>query len=82
MKLKMKVKIGLDLLMTGLLLALMAYQVTGQALHEWAGVSMFLLFLAHNILNAGWYRGLPRGKYTALRKLWTKRAGGGKTEPA
>lgn len=71
MKLKSKVKNGLDFFMTGLLLALMAYQITGQELHEWCGVSMFALFLAHNILNAGWYKGLFRGRYTALRVLQT-----------
>lgn len=71
MKPKMKIKIGLDFLMSGLLLVLMAYQITGQVLHEWFGVSMFVLFVAHNILNAGWYKGLFRGKYTALRVVQT-----------
>lgn len=69
MKLKMKIKIGLDCLMTGLLMVLMAYQITGQVLHEWSGVSMLVLFLAHNLLNIGWYKGLFRGKYTVLRIL-------------
>lgn len=69
MKLKMKIEIGLDLLMTGLLLVLMAYQVTGQKLHEWVGVSMFVLFFLHNMLNAGWYKGLFKGKYRTLRIL-------------
>ena len=32
---KLKIKMGIDLLMTALLLCLMAYQVTGQKLHEW-----------------------------------------------
>lgn len=71
MKLQMKIKIGLDVLMTGLLLALMVYQITGQVLHEWFGASMCVLFLAHNVLNAGWYKGLFWGKYTVLRAVQT-----------
>lgn len=34
---KQKVKITLDALMTALLVVLMAYPVTGQEVHEWAG---------------------------------------------
>lgn len=37
MKPKMKVKMGTDVLMTVLLICLMAYQITGQELHEWFG---------------------------------------------
>ncbi len=51
MQTKMKIKIGIDLLMTVLLLLLMAYQITGQELHEWFGAGELLLFLLHNILN-------------------------------
>ena len=46
---KGKVKIILDLLMTAVMLVLMAFQITGQELHEWFGVGMLVLFLAHNI---------------------------------
>ena len=48
---KLKIKMGIDLLMTALLLCLMAYQVTGQKLHEWFGTGMLVLFLLHNILT-------------------------------
>lgn len=41
---KLKIKMGIDLLMTALLLCLMAYQVTGQKLHEWFGTGMLVLF--------------------------------------
>lgn len=69
MKSKMKIKIGIDLLMTVLLLLLMAYQITGQELHEWVGAGMLALFLLHNILNIRWYGNLLKGKYTLLRVL-------------
>lgn len=71
MKPKMKFKMLVDLVMTCLLLFLMAYQVTGDAAHEWLGMGMFCLFLTHNILNIRWYKSLFKGKYTALRILQT-----------
>ena len=62
---------GIDFLMTALLLCLMAYQVTGQKLHEWFGTGMLVLFLLHNILNIRWYGSLFKGKYTLLRAMQT-----------
>lgn len=55
MKTKMKIKILIDFLMTISLLFLMAYQITGQNLHEWLGAGMLVLFIIHNILNLKWY---------------------------
>lgn len=71
MKLKMKIKIGIDFLMTVLLLLLMAYQVVGETLHEWFGAAMLVLFLVHNILNIKWYKNLFKGKYKPVRILGT-----------
>lgn len=68
---KSKIKWGIDILMTALLLGLMAYQITGQALHEWFGTGMLVLFLAHNILNIRWYGSLFKGKYRLSRILQT-----------
>ncbi len=56
-----------DAALTALLLCLMAYQVTGEALHEWLGVAMTLLVIAHQILNRKWYGALFKGKYHACR---------------
>ena len=71
MKLKLKIKMGIDFLMTVLLLCLMAYQITGQELHEWFGAGMLILFIAHNILNIRWYGNLFKGKYKLLRIVQT-----------
>lgn len=68
---KQKLKIGVDLLMTASLLLLMAYELVGQAAHEWIGTGMFLLFLLHNLLNRRWYGSLLKGKYTPYRILQT-----------
>ena len=67
MKATVKLKMLIDLLMTVLLLMLMVYQVTGEKLHEWLGLGMAVLFLAHNLLNVRWYGHLLKGKYTVLR---------------
>ena len=69
MKPKQILKISVDIAMTALFLALMAYHITGNSLHEWLGVTLFLLFIIHHILNLKWYRGLFKGKYTASRVL-------------
>lgn len=67
MKTKMKVKMFIDILMTVFVLMLMAYQVTGEKLHEWLGTGMVVLFLAHNLLDIRWYGRLMKGKYSLLR---------------
>lgn len=71
MKSKMKIKIGIDFLMTILLLLLMAYQVVGETLHEWFGAALLVLFITHNILNIKWYKNLFKGKYKPIRILGT-----------
>ena len=71
LKAKMKIKRGIDFLMTVLLLLLMSYQITGQVLHEWFGTGMLVLFLLHNILNIRWFVSLFKGKYTLLRTMQT-----------
>ena len=68
---KPKIKMGIDFLMTLLVLSLMAYQVTGQELHEWFGSGMLVLFIVHNILNIRWYGSLFKGNYTPLRAAQT-----------
>lgn len=66
----MKKKI-IDILMTVLLLFLMAYQVTGEVLHEWIGIAMTVLVIVHQVLNRRWYKGLFKGKYNAYRIVTT-----------
>lgn len=51
------------------LLFLMGYPWWGDVAHEWAGAGMFALFIAHHILNAGWWRSLGKGRYTPARVL-------------
>lgn len=64
MKPKAKLKVGIDILMTLLLLFLMGYQFWGDVAHEWAGAGMLALFTIHHLLNLGWHKNLLRGKYS------------------
>lgn len=71
MKTKMIVKIVVDIGMTVILLLLMAYELIGQAVHEWLGIGMFLLFMVHHILNSNWTGNVFKGKYTLYRVMQT-----------
>ena len=63
------VKRAVDVCMTVLLLCLMAYQVTGETLHEWCGIGMTVLLIVHHILNRKWTAALFKGKYGAYRTV-------------
>ena len=69
MKPKERLKVGIDILMTFLLLFLMGYQFFGDLAHEWAGAGMFSLFIIHHLLNVNWHKNLLRGKYNPSRIL-------------
>lgn len=64
-------KLIIDLVMTVLMLVAMAYRITGNTIHELAGVSIVVLFLIHNLLNRRWYQTLLKGKYNVFRILRT-----------
>ena len=55
--------------MTVMLLFLMAYGLIGEAAHEWLGIGMFVLFIAHHILNRKWSRYVFKRRYTMFR-MW------------
>lgn len=59
----------MDVLMTIALFFLMGYQFWGEAIHEWIGAGMFVLFIAHQVCNLNWYKNLFRGRYTPMRIL-------------
>lgn len=66
---KIMIKLCIDIGMTIILLFLMTYELIGQAVHEWFGIGMFVLFLTHHILNSRWSRNILKGRYTPLR-IW------------
>ncbi len=69
MKPKQIMKVCVDIAMTVGMLFLMGYHLWGDTAHEWAGAGIFVLFICHHILNWRWWKGLFRGKYTAVRVL-------------
>jgi hypothetical protein len=66
---KLAARLIIDITMTVLLLCAYAYRIIGDAAHEWVGVSVFALFIAHNILNRRWYKNIFKGTYTLRRAL-------------
>lgn len=71
MKAMLRTKLAIDAGMTLALLLLMAYSLVGETAHEWIGMGMFLLFVAHHILNRRWLGAVPNGRYTPIRTLQT-----------
>lgn len=73
MKPILKIKIAVDAAMSVSLLLLMAYGLVGEAAHEWIGMGMFALFVAHHVLNADGFK-LCRGGATrpcaSCRRHW------------
>jgi len=67
MKANTVVKRIVDAAMIVLLLLLMAFQVTQQLAHEWLGIAMFVLTIAHQILNRKFYASIFKGKYSPIR---------------
>jgi hypothetical protein len=63
MPLRLAVKLVIDLAMTVFLLCALAYRIIGDVAHEWIGIAMTALFVAHNAVNWRWYRGIFTGKY-------------------
>lgn len=54
-----------------LLPLLMLEIIVGQETHEWLGTAMLALFIAHHILNQGWWKSFYKGRYTPSRALGT-----------
>ena len=71
MKPILKIKISVDAAMSVFMLLLMAYGLVGEAAHEWIGMGMFALFVAHHVLNRRWIKAVPQGHYTPLRLVQT-----------
>ncbi len=71
MKPILKMKIAVDAVMSVFMLLLMTDGLVGEAAHEWIGMGMFALFVAHHILNCRWIKAVPKGRYTPLRMVQT-----------
>lgn len=66
-KITLIIKISIDISMLILFLLLMGYHLFGEVTHEYLGISLFILFIIHNLLNWRWYKSLFKGKYNLSR---------------
>ncbi|MDQ6423415.1 DUF4405 domain-containing protein [Paenibacillus sp. LHD-117] len=66
---KMLFKLVIDVTMTFLMFAAMAYQITGILIHEVVGVVLLVFFIVHNLLNRRWYKTIRKGTYDFRRML-------------
>ena len=66
-----KIRIILDILMYVIFIILMGHHITGDLIHEILGVTLFILFIIHNILNIKFYKKLFKGKYNLKRIFLT-----------
>ena len=68
---KILFKLAIDLVMTVIMLVAMAYYLTGNVIHELLGVSLFALFIVHNVLNRRWYQTVIKRKHNGRHVLNT-----------
>ena len=54
MKRSVVLKVVTDFCMTAVLIVLMTYELVGQAVHEWLGLFLFVLFILHHRWNRKW----------------------------
>lgn len=71
MKKKSIIKMIIDILMLVFMLLEYSKIYTGQLLHEIFGITLFVLFILHNILNINFYKALFKGKYNLIRIITT-----------
>ncbi|MBR0415537.1 MAG: DUF4405 domain-containing protein [Clostridia bacterium] len=69
MKVKRKLQIAADVLMSCILLLQMSYSIAGEVLHEILGIALFVLFVLHHILSVNFTKALFKGKPTAEKTL-------------
>lgn len=69
MKRNIILKAATDFCMTAALIVLMAYELVGQAAHEWLGIFLFVLFVLHHIWNRKWIQNIFKRRYTLFSIL-------------
>lgn len=70
MKMRAKIKMGLDIAMTISLLLQMGYHMFAEGIHKWIGIMLSVLFVFHHILNWKWYRSIFKRKYASARDIF------------
>jgi hypothetical protein len=68
---QLAVRLIIDIAFTVLILCALMYRATGDTVHEWIGVSVCVVCIAHNALNWKWYKNILKGAYTLRRIVLT-----------
>ena len=63
------IKIVLDVALALVLVAIMTTALVQEVPHEWLGIALFVLIVAHIVLNRRWLAAVFRGRHGALRVL-------------
>lgn len=71
MRIKKICKLCIDIGMLVITFLLMASERTGIVLHMFLGAALFVLVVAHNILNLAWWAGIGKGAYSRTRWMRT-----------
>lgn len=71
MRIKKICKLCIDIGMLVITFLLMALERTGIVLHMFLGAALFVLVVAHNILNLAWWAGIGKGTYSRTRWMRT-----------
>lgn len=77
MKRNVILKVVTDFCMTAELVVLMSYELAGrQAVHEWLGLFLFILFILHHVWNRKWSRNIFKRKHPPGIPLCAKSSAG------
>ena len=71
MRIKKICKLCIDIGMLVITFLLMASERTRIVLHMFLGEALFVLVVAHNILNLAWWAGIGKGTYSRTRWMRT-----------
>ena len=71
MRIKKICKLCIDIGMLVITFLLMASERTRIVLHMFLGAALFVLVVAHNILNLAWWAGIGKGTYSRTRWMRT-----------
>lgn len=71
MRIKKVCKLCIDIGMLVITFLLMASERTRIVLHMFLGAALFVLVVAHNILNLAWWAGIGKGTYSRTRWMRT-----------
>ena len=67
MRASRNIRIAIDASLAALRLFCLAFRITQDVFHEWLGLCAAALFIMHNAVNIGWYKGILRGAYKPVR---------------